>query len=115
MHDPPDHPDGQHDDGDDHQGGDKTFKALGHPARLQMVMAVSAGELCVCELTDLVGLDMSTISKHLAVLTAAGVLVSEKRANKVFYRLRTPCVSKVFTCLQDMQAAPDAESAACCR
>lgn len=93
----------------------QVFKALGHPARLRMVMAVAAGEQCVCELTALVGLDMSTISKHLAVLTAAGVLVSEKRANKVFYRLRTPCVTKVFTCLQDVQAAPSVESSACCR
>lgn len=91
------------------------FKALGHPARLQMVLAVADGEQCVCELTELVGLDMSTISKHLSVLTAAGVLVSDKRANKVFYRLRTPCVTKVFSCLQDVQAAPDAEPSACCR
>lgn len=93
----------------------QVFKALGHPARLQMVMAVADGEQCVCELTGLVGLDMSTISKHLSVLTAAGVLVSEKRANKVFYRLRTPCVTKVFTCLQDAQASATMEPTACCR
>lgn len=93
----------------------QVFKALGHPARLQMVMAVTDGEQCVCELTELVGLDMSTISKHLSVLTAAGVLVSEKRANKVFYRLRTPCVTKVFACLREVQSTPDAEVAGCCR
>jgi len=93
----------------------QVFKALGHPARLQMVMAVADGEQCVCELTELVGLDMSTISKHLSVLTAAGVLVSEKRANKVFYRLRTPCVIKVFTCLQDVQSAATVEPSTCCR
>lgn len=93
----------------------QVFKALGHPARLQMVMAVADGEQCVCELTELVGLDMSTISKHLSVLTAAGVMVSEKRANKVFYRLRTPCVTKVFTCLQDVQATATMEPSACCR
>lgn len=93
----------------------QVFKALGHPARLQMVAALADGEQCVCELTELVGLDMSTISKHLAVLTQAGVLVSEKRANKVFYRLRTPCVTKVFACLQEVQASPDAEGSACCR
>ena len=93
----------------------QVFKALGHPARLQMVASLADGEQCVCELTDLVGLDMSTISKHLAVLTQAGVLVSEKRANKVFYRLRTPCVTKVFTCLREVQSTPDAEVAGCCR
>jgi ArsR family transcriptional regulator len=93
----------------------RTFKALGHPARLQMVMALAAGEECVCELTDLVGLDMSTISKRLSVLAQAGVLVSEKRANKVFYRLRTPCVATVVTCLRDMQASPDVDASVCCR
>ena len=93
----------------------QVFKALGHPARLQMAMALAEGEQCVCELTDLVGLDMSTISKHLSILTAAGVLVSDKRANKVFYRLRTPCVTKVFTCLQEMQNSDTMESTSCCR
>lgn len=91
------------------------FKALGHPARLQMVMAVADGERCVCELTELIGFDMSTISKHLAVLTQAGVLESEKRANKVFYRLRTPCVVKILTCLHEANACPDTEASACCR
>lgn len=93
----------------------QVFKALGHPARLQMAMALADGEQCVCELTELVGLDMSTISKHLSVLTAAGVLVSDKRANKVFYRLRTPCVTKVFTCLQDAQNTANMEPSTCCR
>lgn len=93
----------------------QVFKALGHPARLQMAMALADGEQCVCELTELVGLDMSTISKHLSVLTAAGVLVSDKRANKVFYRLRTPCVTKVFTCLQEAQSTTGMETSTCCR
>jgi len=90
----------------------QVFKALGHPARLALVLAVAEGELCVCELTDLVGHDMSTISRHLAVLTAAGVLTSEKRANKVFYRLHTPCVLTMFACLQQSACRPAAP--ACC-
>lgn len=91
-------------------------KALGHPARLQMVAALADGEKCVCELTALVGLDMSTISKHLTGLTLAGVLASERRANKVFYRLRTPCVAKMFACLQNVHATiNDQEASACCR
>lgn len=93
----------------------QVFKALGHPARLHMVRLLADGERCVCDLTTCVGLDISTISKHLAVLVQAGVLVSEKRANKVFYRLRTPCVLKVLSCLQDAQASPDAGGKTCCR
>ena len=75
------------------------FKALGHPTRLTMVTALSDGERCVCELQALVGLDMSTVSKHLSVLTGVGVLAYEKRANKVFYRLIRPCVLDLLTCL----------------
>lgn len=95
----------------------QVFKSLGHPARLGMVLLLADGERCVCDLTAQVGLDISTISKHLAVLVQAGVLVSEKRANKVFYRLRTPCVLKMFTCLGEVQQAPDSSApvkSACC-
>lgn len=93
------------------------FKALGHPARLQIVTLLADGERCVCDLTEQVGLDISTISKHLSILVSAGVLVNERRANKIFHRLRTPCVLKVLTCLHDMRGAPDgavpAETSCC--
>lgn len=95
----------------------QVFKSLGHPARLRMVQLLADGERCVCDLTGQVGLDISTISKHLAVLVQAGVLVSDKRANKVFYRLRTPCVLKMFTCLGEVQRSPDSAApveATCC-
>lgn len=94
------------------------FKALGHPARLRMVHFLADGERCVCDLTDAVGLDISTVSKHLAVMVQAGVLVSDKRANKVFYRLRTPCVLNIFTCLSQVQATATGtvmEQSTCCR
>lgn len=93
------------------------FKALGHPARLQIVTLLADGERCVCDLTEQVGLDISTISKHLSILVSAGVLVNERRANKIFHRLRTPCVLKVFTCLNDVRNAPDGAipvGAPCC-
>jgi ArsR family transcriptional regulator len=83
------------------------FKALGHPARLQIVTLLADGERCVCDLTEQVGLDMSTISKHLSILVHAGVLVNERRANKIFHRLRTPCVLNVFRCLNEVRNTPD--------
>lgn len=60
----------------------RIFKALGHPSRLLMVDALREGEKCVCELQALVGDDMSTISKHLAVLREAGVVSAEKRGDQ---------------------------------
>lgn len=78
----------------------RIFKALGHPARLQMVQAVADGPRCVCELTELVGLDVSTISRHLSVLKTAGVLDDERQGNKIFYRLCLPCVATMMQCLE---------------
>lgn len=64
------------------------FKALSHTSRLCMVEELLRGEKCVLELTALVGADISTVSKHLAVLRSAGIVTEEKRANRVFYSLR---------------------------
>lgn len=65
-----------------------------------MVEALSAKELCVCELAELVGSDMSTVSKHLSILRNAGIVEDEKRGSMVFYRLRTRCVFKFFECVE---------------
>lgn len=75
-------------------------KALAHPSRLLIVDELSRGERCVCELTDLVGSDISTVSKHLAVLRKAGIVQDEKRGLQVFYRLRCPCVLRFFDCIE---------------
>ena len=75
------------------------FKALGHPARLLMVDKLSRGELCVCELKALVGFEMATVSRHLAVLREAGVVADEKRGQQVYYSLRTPCVTQLLGCV----------------
>ena len=68
------------------------IKALGHPSRLLIVDELARGERCVCELTELVGADISTVSKHLSVLKRAGLVQDEKRGVQVFYRLRCPCI-----------------------
>jgi ArsR family transcriptional regulator len=47
----------------------------------------------------MVGDDVSTVSKHLSLLKTAGIVVTEKRGNQVFYRLRTPCVLGFFDCI----------------
>lgn len=93
---------------------DEVFKALGHPARVTMVRALAEGERCVCELVEAVGLSWSTVSRHLSVLRAAGVVADEKRGLQVFYRLRLPCVSRFITCLENPQAFPEMHTASGC-
>jgi len=83
----------------------KIMKALGHPARLFIVDELSRhDERCVCELTQLVGLDMSTVSRHLSVLKEAGIIEDDKRGQMVFYRLRVKCVMNFFKCIESVIA-----------
>jgi ArsR family transcriptional regulator len=81
------------------------IKALAHPSRLAIAEALQQGERCVCELTDLVGADMSTVSKHLTVMREAGLLEMEKRGLNVFYRLRCPCLMNFFDCVDGLVPA----------
>ena len=75
------------------------FKALGHPARLTLVRKLTGGEHCVCDLVESVGLGWSTTSRHLEILREAGVVSSDKRGQKVFYRLALACVADFIACL----------------
>ena len=79
------------------------IKALAHPARLLIVDELSKhGERCVCELTEMIGSDMSTVSRHLAQLKGAGLVEDEKRGQMVFYRLRVPCLLSFFDCIESV-------------
>ena len=81
----------------------RIIKALAHPTRLFIVDELARGERCVCELTDMIGVEMPTVSRHLSVLKRAGILEDEKRGPQVFYRLRVPCVLNFFHCVQAVQ------------
>jgi DNA-binding transcriptional ArsR family regulator len=82
----------------------RILKALAHPSRLFIVDELSRGERCVCELTDMIGVEMPTVSRHLSQLKVAGILEDEKRGAQVFYRLRMPCVLNFFKCVRAVQA-----------
>ena len=75
------------------------FKALAHPTRVFIVGQLAEGERCVCELTALLPADTSTISKHLSVLKAAGIVADDKRGLMVYYSLKMKCVLGFFSCI----------------
>jgi ArsR family transcriptional regulator len=83
----------------------RVMKALAHPTRLFAVDELSKGERCVRELTDMIGADISTVSKHLSVLKQAGIVEDEKRGVQVWYRLRVPCILNFFSCVEDVLKA----------
>lgn len=77
----------------------KVLKALANPSRLILIDALSQGEKCVADLTALVGSDMSTVSRHLTVLKAAGIVGDTRRGLQVYYNLKMPCVLRFFDCI----------------
>lgn len=78
----------------------RIIKAMAHATRLFIVDELSRRERCVCELTGMIGADISTVSKHLAILKNAGIVADEKRGAQVFYSLRVPCVLNFFSCVE---------------
>lgn len=83
----------------------RILKAMAHPTRLFLIDELARGERCVCELTEMVGADTSTVSKHLSVLREAGIVSDEKRGLMVFYSLRVPCVTNVLKCVEGVLEA----------
>jgi len=90
----------------------RIIKAMAHPTRLFMIDELSRGERCVCELQEMVGADMSTVSKHLAVLRNAGIVQDDKRGLQVYYRLRCPCITNFFGCVETVMEATAKEQLA---
>ena len=90
----------------------KVLKALGHSTRLFLVDRLERGELCVCELAAMVDADMSTVSRHLAVLREAGILVDERRGAQVFYRLAAPAALELLEGADGVACAVAARDAA---
>ena len=80
----------------------ETMKALAHPTRLFIVDFLADGEKCVCEIVEQVGVDISTISKHLSVMKNVKLIEADKRGLNVYYKLVCPCISNLFTCLEEI-------------
>lgn len=81
----------------------RIIKAMAHPTRLFVVEElVRHGEHCVCELTQMVGVDMSTVSRHLAILASSGLIEHEKRGLQVYYRACAGCITDFLDCVESL-------------
>lgn len=80
----------------------RIMKALAHPTRLCIVEELAKADRCVRELTEMIGCDISTVSRHLSILKQAGIVHDRKRGLKVWYCLRVPCVLNFFGCVEDV-------------
>jgi ArsR family transcriptional regulator, arsenate/arsenite/antimonite-responsive transcriptional repressor len=62
-------------------------KALADESRVRLLLSLNGGELCACQLTELLGFAPSTVSKHLSILHQAGLVNSRKEGRWIYYSL----------------------------
>ena len=80
----------------------KLFKALADPHRVRVVnlLAVSGEPVCVCDLTESLGLSQPTVSFHMKKLVDAGLLLREQRGVWAYYSLREDAVRRLAHVVQ---------------
>jgi DNA-binding transcriptional ArsR family regulator len=82
-------------------------RALGDENRARVVLFLQGGEMCVCQIVEMLQLAPSTVSKHLDILQAAGLIDSRKGGRWVYYRLPdkpSACVKGALAWLRDSLA-----------
>lgn len=65
----------------------KIFKALSDPNRLRILKMLQTRPLCVCEITEVLQLATSTVSKHLSILKETGFIFEKKEGKWVNYAI----------------------------
>lgn len=80
----------------------QVLAALANPVRLLMLEHLEGRAMTVSELTELAGLDMSTVSRHLSVLRQAGIVDCSPDGNRRLYSLRATCVLGFLDCVDDI-------------
>lgn len=62
-------------------------KALSDENRIRALMMLTGGELCVCQIIEMMQLAPSTVSKHMSILKQAGLVETRKDGRWIYYRL----------------------------
>ncbi|MCE9614758.1 MAG: metalloregulator ArsR/SmtB family transcription factor [Lentisphaerae bacterium] len=65
----------------------RVTKALSDPQRVRILMMLRPGELCVCQIVEVLALAPSTVSKHLSILSGAALVDSRKEGRWAYYRI----------------------------
>jgi DNA-binding transcriptional ArsR family regulator len=92
------------------------FQSFGHPARLQILLAIGEGEVCVCHLEAMLGLRQATLSQHLMALREAGLVKDRRSSRFIFYHLADQRLVGVLRQMAEMQdvALPELSSSPAC-
>ena len=80
-------------------------KALAHPLRERMLWMLGEGERCGCEFAPELGVDPSVVSRYLAVLERAGLVMSRREGVRVMWQLADPQLLEVLEQLAELTRA----------
>ena len=81
----------------------KIFKALSDSNRLRILKMLQTKSLCVCEITEILNLATSTVSKHLSILKETGFIIEEKDGKWVNYKINpTPSDKRIISILNTL-------------
>ena len=78
------------------------FRVLGDSTRLRLLSALSLAELCVCDLSGLLGISQTATSQHLKILRAFGMVRYRKQGRMAFYRLADPSLAALLVRLREV-------------
>lgn len=93
---------------------DALFRGFADPTRIRILNLLVAGEMCVCDLVDLLDVPQPTVSRHLAYLRDSGLVESRRTSNYAYYRLTDArnhvhqnlidCVGSCFTGIKSLDS-----------
>ncbi len=78
------------------------LKAMAHPNRIRVLEALRCEETCNCELGPQLEIEQSNLSRHIAILARAGLIVPRKEGVKTFYRVADETVFKILDLAKEM-------------
>jgi ArsR family transcriptional regulator len=73
----------------------RLLTALADPTRLAILRQLAESETCACDLTECCDVGQPTVSHHLRVLREAGIVISERRGQWIFYRVAPDVASRL--------------------
>lgn len=84
----------------------KRLKALGHPVRLGIALALARKPgTCACDFADVFDVSQPTVSEHLRVLRKAGIVTTKRRGTQIFYSLDRSAVRQIRSMLGALEPA----------
>ena len=77
------------------------FKAMAHPMRLYILDILSTqSPLCVCEIQEKTGMNLSTLSRQLEKLRKAGFITDRREGRNIYYSLKICCLENFIGCVE---------------